>query len=77
MTAPKLTKAQREALEFIAKDQSEKWSVSWEEEVCTSYMGKRLASLGMVDRFQPGRVTAPMQLRLTDAGRAALKDGAK
>jgi len=73
-TNKKLTEAQRIALAYLAKHQPEVWDVSWEDDVCSPYIGKRLAALGLVSRFQPGRVTAPMQLRITDAGRAALKE---
>lgn len=72
MSKSKLTEVQRSALAYLAEHQPEVWMVSWEDDVCSPYIGKRLAALGLVSRFQPGRVTAPMQLRITDAGRVAL-----
>lgn len=69
----KLTESQRAY--FVANWPKDKEYI-WESDFCTPYMGKKFAELGLVRhlrQLRPGRTTALMQLRITDAGRAALR----
>jgi DNA-binding MarR family transcriptional regulator len=72
-----LTKTQLEALirAFPRALKDEHARFAFEDEVCTRHIGRALERAGMVRRHRLSHFPYAIQLQLTDAGRAAMKEG--